>query len=279
MQPAACRARARLGPSARRRDAAEVLAAAAVEFQEGVAFYGRAGQAILKSLQRLRVDPMAVYGTNCLKFAGDEPDEARAVPGPGAAHRAARSSIVVMGEHALEFLNEIEFPLSDPLALDARRAPAVHADDRGARHARHRRVPRRAAREDGVLERLQAARRRGGRSFPRTEAARRRPSRSLVVVLAYYTWHDSLPASRSGGTSPGSRSSSFPPSSGSSTSGCRLERGVVAAADRRRRPPARRVRAPVDRRRARGQLRQAGRDERARLLRRDVHRGGLVARV
>ena len=34
------------------------------ELQEGVAFYGRTGQAILKSLQRLRVDPMAVYGTN-----------------------------------------------------------------------------------------------------------------------------------------------------------------------------------------------------------------------
>jgi uracil-DNA glycosylase len=30
------------------------------EFLEGVAFYGRAGQAILKSLQRLRVDPLAV---------------------------------------------------------------------------------------------------------------------------------------------------------------------------------------------------------------------------
>src|SRR5262245_55698488 len=39
------------------------------EVQEGVAFYGRAGQAILKSLQRLHVDPMAVYGTNCVKFA------------------------------------------------------------------------------------------------------------------------------------------------------------------------------------------------------------------
>jgi uracil-DNA glycosylase len=37
------------------------------ELQEGVAFYGRAGQAILKSLQRLHVDPMAIYGTNCLK--------------------------------------------------------------------------------------------------------------------------------------------------------------------------------------------------------------------
>ena len=34
------------------------------EIQEGVAFFGRTGQAVLKSLQRLRVDPMAVYGTN-----------------------------------------------------------------------------------------------------------------------------------------------------------------------------------------------------------------------
>ena len=49
----------------------------ASEVQEGVAFYGRAGQALLKSLQRLRVDPMAVYGTNCLKLAGQDPEEAR----------------------------------------------------------------------------------------------------------------------------------------------------------------------------------------------------------
>src|SRR5205823_12816320 len=39
------------------------------ERQEGVAFYGRSGNALLKSLQRLPVDPMAIYGTNCLKFA------------------------------------------------------------------------------------------------------------------------------------------------------------------------------------------------------------------
>ena len=47
----------------------------ASEVQEGVAFYGRAGQAILKSLQRLRVDPMAVYGTNCVKLAGGAADD------------------------------------------------------------------------------------------------------------------------------------------------------------------------------------------------------------
>ena len=50
----------------------------ASEVQEGVAFYGRAGQALLKSLQRLHVDPLAVYGTNCLKFAGRARSEARA---------------------------------------------------------------------------------------------------------------------------------------------------------------------------------------------------------
>ena len=84
------------------------------EVQEGVAFYGRAGQALLKSLQRLRVDPLAVYGTNCLKFAGGDADEAR----PWLTrelHIVQPKLIVVMGEPALEFLNSLEFPLADPL--------------------------------------------------------------------------------------------------------------------------------------------------------------------
>jgi uracil-DNA glycosylase len=84
------------------------------EVQEGVAFYGRAGQALLKSLQRLRIDPLAVYGTNCLKFAGGDADEAR----PWLMrelHIVQPKLIVVMGEAALEFLNSVEFPLADPL--------------------------------------------------------------------------------------------------------------------------------------------------------------------
>ena len=86
----------------------------ASEVQEGVAFYGRSGQAILKSLQRLRVDPMAVYGTNCLKFAGGDPEEAR----PWLVrelHIVQPKLVVVMGEAALGFLNEFEFPLSEPV--------------------------------------------------------------------------------------------------------------------------------------------------------------------
>jgi uracil-DNA glycosylase family 4 len=84
------------------------------EVQEGVAFYGRAGQAILKSLQRLRVDPLAVYGTNCLKFAGGDAEEAK----PWLArelHIVHPKLVVVMGEPALEFLNHLEFPLADAL--------------------------------------------------------------------------------------------------------------------------------------------------------------------
>jgi uracil-DNA glycosylase len=85
------------------------------EIQEGVAFYGRSGQAILKSLQRLRVDPLAVYGTNCLKFADEDEAEARPFL-TRELHIVQPKLLVVMGEEALAFLNAVEFPLADPLA-------------------------------------------------------------------------------------------------------------------------------------------------------------------
>ena len=84
----------------------------AAELQEGVAFYGRAGQAILKSLQRLHVDPMAVYGTNCLKFADGSEDESRAFL-TRELHIVQPKLIVTMGEASVEFLNSLEFPLAD----------------------------------------------------------------------------------------------------------------------------------------------------------------------
>jgi uracil-DNA glycosylase family 4 len=86
----------------------------AAEAQEGVAFYGRAGQAVLKSLQRLHVDPMAIYGSNCLKFAGQKVEQARAFL-TRELHIVQPKLIVVMGEDTLRFLNEIAFPLSDTL--------------------------------------------------------------------------------------------------------------------------------------------------------------------
>ena len=86
----------------------------AAEVHEGVAFYGRAGQAILKSLQRLRVDPTSVYGTNCLKFADGDEDEARPFL-TRELHIVQPKLVVPMGEQALSFLNSLEFPLADPI--------------------------------------------------------------------------------------------------------------------------------------------------------------------
>ena len=84
------------------------------EVQEGIAFHGRAGTALIKSLQRLRVEPLEVYGTNCLKFAGGAEAESR--PWLGRELRIVQPKLVVaMGDEALRFLNELEFPLARPV--------------------------------------------------------------------------------------------------------------------------------------------------------------------
>jgi len=84
------------------------------EIQEGVAFYGRSGQALLKSLQRLHVDPLAVYGTNCLKFGTEDADDARAWL-TRELHIVQPKLLVAMGEQAVAFVDELRFPLSRPL--------------------------------------------------------------------------------------------------------------------------------------------------------------------
>jgi uracil-DNA glycosylase family 4 len=84
------------------------------EVNEGVAFYGRSGQAVLKSLQRLRVDPTSVYGTNCLKFADADEDESRSFL-TRELHIVQPKLVVPMGDAALGFVNALEFPLADRL--------------------------------------------------------------------------------------------------------------------------------------------------------------------
>jgi uracil-DNA glycosylase len=86
----------------------------ASELQEGVAFYGRAGSALLKSLQRLHVDPLAVYGTNSLKFADGDEEESRPFL-LRELHIVQPKLLVVMGEPALAFLNWVQFPLAREL--------------------------------------------------------------------------------------------------------------------------------------------------------------------
>ena len=84
------------------------------EIDEGVAFFGRAGEALKKSLQRLRVDPMAVYGTNCLKFGGESFEEA-APWLTRELHIVQPKLLVAMGEETVAFVNALRFPLADEL--------------------------------------------------------------------------------------------------------------------------------------------------------------------
>jgi uracil-DNA glycosylase family 4 len=89
------------------------------EVEEGVAFYGRAGGAVMKSLKRLQIDPLAVYGTLCVKCPLSDPSladfaciarvlEELAIVQP--------KIVVVMGEEALTTLNEMDIPLARPLS-------------------------------------------------------------------------------------------------------------------------------------------------------------------
>ena len=82
------------------------------EVQEGVSFFGRTGDALRRSLQRLNVDLLAVYGTNCLKFADEDEEEARPFL-IRELHVVQPKLVVVMGEDALAFLNSLEFPLAE----------------------------------------------------------------------------------------------------------------------------------------------------------------------
>jgi len=88
------------------------------EIQEGVAFFGRAGQAVLKSLQRLHVDPLAVYGTNCLKFGTEDPADAASWL-TRELHIVQPKLVIVMGPRAAAFLDELRFPLSQPIDAEA----------------------------------------------------------------------------------------------------------------------------------------------------------------
>jgi uracil-DNA glycosylase family 4 len=86
----------------------------ASEIEEGVAFYGRAGGALMKSFKRLGVDPLAVYGTVFVKCPVGDTDLAA----PECRARVMQEfaivqprMVVVMGDEALEELNDIGVPL------------------------------------------------------------------------------------------------------------------------------------------------------------------------
>jgi uracil-DNA glycosylase len=88
------------------------------EVEEGVAFYGRTGNAMMKSLKRLSIDPLAVYGTLCVKCPVVDTDLAD----PACVARIVEELaivqpkiVVVMGPDALETINELDVPLAREL--------------------------------------------------------------------------------------------------------------------------------------------------------------------
>jgi uracil-DNA glycosylase len=88
------------------------------EVEEGVAFYGRTGNALMKSLKRLSIDPLAVYGTLCVKCPVADP----AMADPACVGRLTEElaivqpkMLVVMGEDALAVINELGIPLAREL--------------------------------------------------------------------------------------------------------------------------------------------------------------------
>jgi uracil-DNA glycosylase family 4 len=88
------------------------------EVEEGVAFYGRTGNALMKSLKRLQIDPLVVYGTLCVKCPVLDP----VMADPACIARLVEEIaiiqpkiVVVMGEDALGVVNDLEVPLGRPL--------------------------------------------------------------------------------------------------------------------------------------------------------------------
>ena len=88
------------------------------ELHEGVAFFGRAGTALMKSCQRLKIDPLQLYGTNVVKCG----EVREAHPEAKCLDHLRRELaivnpklIVAMGEETVAALNTAEVPLARKL--------------------------------------------------------------------------------------------------------------------------------------------------------------------
>jgi uracil-DNA glycosylase family 4 len=92
------------------------------EIEEGVAFYGRAGGALMKSLKRLSIDPLAVYGTLCVKCPLSDASLADFACISRVVEEIAivqPKIVVVMGADALAALGEMDIPLARAGGLDS----------------------------------------------------------------------------------------------------------------------------------------------------------------
>jgi uracil-DNA glycosylase family 4 len=85
------------------------------ELHEGVAFFGRAGTALMKSCQRLKIDPLQLYGSNVVKCG----EVREAHPEAKCLDHLRRELaivnpklIVAMGEETVAALNSATVPLA-----------------------------------------------------------------------------------------------------------------------------------------------------------------------
>jgi uracil-DNA glycosylase family 4 len=85
------------------------------ELHEGVAFFGRAGTALMKSCQRLKIDPLQLYGSNVVKCG----EVREAHPEAKCLDHLRRELaivnpklIVAMGEETIAALNSAKVPLA-----------------------------------------------------------------------------------------------------------------------------------------------------------------------
>ena len=129
------------------------------EIEEGVAFYGRAGSALMKSFKRLGIDPLAVYGTVFVKCPVGDTDlsapECRARVLEELAIVQPRI-VVVMGEEALEELND---------AAASRSGAQLDADSRARSSASRRRATRSTCRTSTARSTTRAPSASSGRAF------------------------------------------------------------------------------------------------------------------
>ena len=131
------------------------------EIEEGVAFYGRAGNALMKSFKRLAIDPIVVFGTLCVKCPLTDPTHAS----EGCVTRVAEEIaivqpriVVVMGDEALRHAQRPGAATLRSDRADRGRGPAPHPDDGRALRPGHRRFARHRGREAALLVGVQGAR-------------------------------------------------------------------------------------------------------------------------
>ena len=126
-----------------------------LEVNEGVSFYGRSGAAILKSMERLGVNPLVVYGTNLLKCHDVRPVEGEKncplywleefqITHP--------RIMVVMGRQTLQAINRTRVAGMKRLNWDPGALQTFTPFLQGARDPGHRRFARRRPGQGRVLE-------------------------------------------------------------------------------------------------------------------------------